>query len=126
MLVNGQSVAHPASTHPGRGVRSQYFVFDVRVPGDVHRRERDHVLAIHVHGGHNTDLPRAAVLSLAPWTDDDDQVVAVELVEPHSRSPGERRRWASRARESAVDAAYRCNMVRDFHPARRIKSPSLP
>ena len=44
----------------------------------------------------------------------------------HSRSPGLRRLWASRARSSAALAPYLPNMDRDRQPASRIKSPSVP
>jgi hypothetical protein len=44
----------------------------------------------------------------------------------HSRSPGLKRRWASRARSSAVEAAYRASMSRLRQPASRIRSPSVP
>ena len=45
---------------------------------------------------------------------------------PYNRSPGDRRRWAARARSVAVLAAYRCSIVRLFHPARRMRSASVP
>ena len=44
----------------------------------------------------------------------------------HSRSPGESRRCASRARSAAADAPYRCSIERLRHPANIIRSPSLP
>jgi hypothetical protein len=44
----------------------------------------------------------------------------------HSRSPGDRSRWALRARASAVVAAYRWTIARDCQPVRRMRSPSLP
>lgn len=44
----------------------------------------------------------------------------------HSRSPGECRRCASRARSSEVEAAYRLTIWRDFQPVSRIRSDSCP
>jgi hypothetical protein len=44
----------------------------------------------------------------------------------HSRSISPRRRCAARARSSAADAPYRDNIVRDFQPASRMRSPSVP
>lgn len=57
-------------------------------------------------------------------------LAAVELTapdpEPHSRSPGDNRRCAARARAVAVDAAYRLTISRLRHPVSRIRSPSEP
>lgn len=46
--------------------------------------------------------------------------------ELHSRSPGDRRLCAARARAVAVDAAYRFTISRLRHPVSRIRSPSAP
>jgi hypothetical protein len=43
-----------------------------------------------------------------------------------SWSAGDRRRCASRAGASAAEAPYRCSMARDFQPAIRIRSVSVP
>ena len=45
---------------------------------------------------------------------------------PHSWSPGESRRWASRARDAPSAAAYRSTICRDFQPVTRMRSDSSP
>ena len=44
----------------------------------------------------------------------------------HRLSPGERRRWASRARSAPTLAAYLPTIFRDDHPASRMRSVSCP
>jgi hypothetical protein len=68
-----------------------------------------------------------AFIQLASIPDEPAKSIASLMRGPsHSRSAGDKRRCASRARASAADAPYRWSIWRDFQPAIRMRSASVP
>jgi hypothetical protein len=126
-----RSVGAPAYLTPVAGpTQLAADLFAADRSGDVlcsEERPQHPLLEEHL-AEHGPTLPAAQVER--PAHVDASRVVppgSREIVSPaQSRSPGLNRRWASRARSSAVLAAYRLSIVRDRQPTRRIRSCSLP
>ena len=99
--------------------RTVHLGFGVFVGSHAAVAHKDHArLAVRIDYRDASDAGSGAQRTVTALT---------RLAHAQSRSPRDGRRWyASRARASAELAAYRSTMLRVRHPARRIRSPSLP